>query len=242
MKPSVSTSSMPVMRRRPSTYLLKHNGHSVEVTYKDVKHLRLRVLPPDARLAVSSPRHVDEATIRAFVDANRVWIATAQQRVRMAAPIVEPLVDGGRARLWGQWRELRVSHADRSGAKAEVGVIELTGPDPAGLGRALDALQRRELKAALPPLLEFWQGQVGKEASQVKLRKMTSRWGTCNTVTGAITLNTRLAEHDPSALEYVLVHELVHLWERGHGRPFTARMDRHLPDWRARRSALNGRS
>ena len=70
---------------------------------------------------------------------------------------------------------------------------------------------------------------------------MTTRWGSCNTRTGAITLNLALAEHPVEALESVLVHELVHLWERGHGPRFQRLMDEVLPDWRERRAALNER-
>ncbi len=228
------------MRRRPNSYLLSHGGHAVEVTYKDVKNLRLRVLAPDGRLAISVPRHVDERSVRAFIEANSAWIARSQQRVRMASPVKEPLVDGGRARLWGQWRELRVADGPRASARLDGETISLTGPDDDGLARALDAMYRRELRERLPDLVADWQARMGKEASEIKLRRMTSRWGTCNTRSRAITLNVALAEHDPSALEYVLVHELAHLWERGHGPRFTSVMDRHLPDWRRRRAALRG--
>ncbi|NHB83830.1 M48 family metallopeptidase [Tessaracoccus sp. HDW20] len=92
----------------------------------------------------------------------------------------------------------------------------------------------------MPGLFGVWQGRIGREASLVRLRRMTTRWGTCNTRTGAITLNVALAEYRPEMLEYVVVHELVHLWERGHGPAFTARMDAHLPDWRSRKAALRG--
>lgn len=228
-----------VPRSLPS-YQMTHAGHPVEVTYKDVKHLRLRVLPPEGRVAASVPFGVGEETVRAFIDRQGPWIAEAQQRIRMARPVVEPLVDGGRARLWGRWREVRIVEGARAGACLEGDAIRLSGDDEATRRRSLENLYRRELAATLPALLDQWQHRVGKRATQVKLRRMTSRWGTCNTVSGAITLNSALAEHPSTALEYVLVHELVHLWERGHGAEFRARMDQHVPDWRQRRAALRG--
>ena len=71
----------------------------VDVTWKDIRSLRLRVLPPDGRLAVSAPHHVPLETVRQFLDANREWTARHSQRVRMNAPVVLPLVDGGRVSL-----------------------------------------------------------------------------------------------------------------------------------------------
>lgn len=229
------------MPRRLPSHQITHAGHPVEVTYKDVRHLRLRVLPPNGRLAASVPFGVSEASLRAFIDNQGPWIAKAQQRVRMAQPVVEPLEDGGRSRLWGQWREVRIIPGNQNQCRLVGDTIMLTGADQAARLRAIGTLHKSEMNAVLPGLLESWEPRIGKESGAVKLRRMTSRWGSCNTVSGAITLNTALAEHPPSALEYVLVHELVHLWERGHGAAFVARMDHHLPDWRARRAALRGR-
>lgn len=227
------------MGPRTADAVLHHAGHVVEVTWKDVKSVRLRVVPPDGRLRASLPRHVDEWMLRDFIESNLAWIAQAQQKVRMRPPVVEPLVDGGRARLWGRWYETRTIGAPRARASVLGGAIQLAGPDQAGLGRALENLYRHEISAALPALLAHWEPRIQRSSSQIKLRRMTSRWGTCNTRTAAITLNTALAKWPLDALEYVLVHELVHLWERDHGPAFTARMDHHLPDWRARRKALS---
>lgn len=232
---------MTRMGTRPHDYVLRHAGHAVEVTYKPIRSLRLRVVPPDGRLRASVPAQFDESVVRRFIDDNLAWIATAQQKVRMRAPLVEPLVDGGRAKLWGEWRELRVAEADRASARVQGGQIALSGPDDEGLRRALDNLYRRELHSVLPALRRIWEPRIGTSASSLKLRRMTSRWGTCNTRSGAITLNVALAEWPVESLEYVLVHELVHLWEASHGPRFTARMDEYLPGWRQRRAALKGR-
>lgn len=233
--------SVWAVSRHPATYRLIHAGHSVEVTYKNVIHIRLRVLPPDGRLAVSVPFGVAEQMVRAFLDDQRSWIARAQQRVRLAAPTDEPVSDGGRVLLWGRWREVRVTAGERACARLSGESVVVTGRDEPTRRQAVDAMYRRELTTALPELRAAWEHRIGRGASQIRLRRMKTRWGTCNTVSGAITLNLALAEHPPHALEYVLVHELVHLWERGHGLAFTALMDRHLPDWRARRAALRGR-
>lgn len=229
-------------RRAQVKNRIEHRGTMVDVTWKDIRSLRLRVLPPDGRLAVSAPHHVPLETVRQFLDANREWTARHSQRVRMNAPVVLPLVDGGRVKVWGWWQELRVSPSGRAvGRLGEDGVVHLAGPDDESLRRALDGVYRAELQEAVPRLLGAWEPRIGRTASRITLRRMTTRWGSCNTRTGAITLNLALAEHPVEALESVLVHELVHLWERGHGPRFQRLMDEVLPDWRERRAALNER-
>lgn len=228
----------PMSRKPPPSSLLRVAGIEAEVTYKAIRTLRLRVLPPSGRVAVSVPEGVPEETVRAFVEGHREWIARAQTKVRMAAPSVEPLVDGARARLWGAWHEVRTCETARASARLEGSTLVLAGPGEEAWRRSLEGLYRREMEAELPALIAEWEPRVGRSASSFRLRRMTTRWGSCNTRTGAITLNLALAEHPRTALEYVLVHELVHLHERGHGPRFVAWMDLLLADWKVRRRAL----
>jgi len=112
-------------------------------------------------------------------------------------------------------------------------------PQPLAAGAEAEAL-RRTLKHAAPPLVEYWAQVMGVPVPDLTIRRMTTRWGTCNTATKRVTLNLELARRDPSLLEYVIVHELAHLIERGHNARFYAVMDAHLPDWKHRRRTLNG--
>jgi hypothetical protein len=98
---------------------------------------------------------------------------------------------------------------------------------------------RRELRRAIPPLLAEWAPRVGVPIPEARIRRMTTRWGTCNVRDRRITLNLELARREPELLEYVVVHELAHLIESGHNARFYAVMDRALPDWRLKRRALN---
>ncbi len=98
---------------------------------------------------------------------------------------------------------------------------------------------RRNLDAQIPGLLEKWTPIVGREPTCITLRAMRSRWGSCTPATGCIRLNLQLGLMEPRFLEYVLVHELTHFWERGHGAGFQRRMDGYLPGWRAARRDLN---
>ncbi len=92
--------------------------------------------------------------------------------------------------------------------------------------------------ACVPALIEAWEPIMGVKAGGVVYRNMTSRWGSCQPATGRVCINVRLALYPPECLEYVVVHELCHLLERGHGPRFHALMDRFMPDWKARRAKL----
>ncbi len=112
-------------------------------------------------------------------------------------------------------------------------------PLPLQPGLETEAL-RRQLKRAAPPMVAHWAEVMGLATPELTIRRMTSRWGTCNTKSRRITLNLELAQRDVTLLEYVIVHELAHLIERGHNARFYAVMDAHMPDWRLRRRVLNG--
>ena len=92
--------------------------------------------------------------------------------------------------------------------------------------------------ACVPALIEAWEPIMGVKAGKIAYRNMTSRWGSCQPSTGRICINVRLALYPPECLEYVVVHELCHLLERGHGPRFQALMDTFMPDWRERRAKL----
>ena len=97
---------------------------------------------------------------------------------------------------------------------------------------------RAVVEACVPVLVEAWEPIMGVKAGKLAYRNMTSRWGSCQPATGRICINVRLALYPPECLEYVVVHELCHLLERGHGPRFKALMDAFMPDWRERRAKL----
>lgn len=223
---------------RASTHILTARDVDVEVTYKAVKHLRMRVTGAEGLVRVSAPRGVAMKEVRDFVEANAAWIDRARGKVMARAHSPTPLTDGGRVKLWGQWRDVRVREAPRPSVRLADGVIHLAASSEDGLRRALDELYGKELAPIADEMIRRWEPRVGRRASRVRLRRMTSRWGSCNAATASITLNLALAERDPDCLEYVIVHELVHLLVAGHGPRFKAEMSRLLPSWPERRRAL----
>jgi len=133
-----------------------------------------------------------------------------------------------------------VEVATRASARLVDGQVNIRCPenDEQGAQRAVDALYRREMGPAVARALDKWEPRVGRKSTGVKLKRMKARWGSCNTVSGEITLNTNLAKFPTEVFEYVVVHELVHLLERGHGPAFKAHMRSLIPDWPAQREAL----
>lgn len=119
---------------------------------------------------------------------------------------------------------------------------ELIAASPQGRGAAASpdevAQWREVVQAFVPPLIAKWEPIMGVKAGKIAYRNMTSRWGSCQPSTGRICINVRLALYPPECLEYVVVHELCHLLERGHGPRFHALMDAFLPDWKAIRAKL----
>lgn len=98
---------------------------------------------------------------------------------------------------------------------------------------------REQIKTAAKPLLAKWEPVVGVAVEKTFVRRMKTKWGSCNTHAKNIRLNSELAKKPPECLEYILVHELVHLLEPTHNQQFTALMDRFMPNWQFHREELN---
>lgn len=219
-------------------------GLDVEVDYKDIKNLHLSVYPPAGRVRVAVPQRTTEEAIRLAIVQRLPWIKRQREQFQSASRQTErKMVSGETHYVWGKRYLLDVSRSSGAFGVETKGntlwVITPAGTDADGRFAALNRWYRRELKAAVPALLEKWQPILGVEADKFVVRRMKTKWGTCVTTSRTIWLNPELAKKTPRCLEYILVHELMHLLERGHGEKFGALMDQYLPDWRARRDELN---
>lgn len=219
-------------------------GLCVDVVYKDIKHLHISVYPPVGRVRVAAPEGTDEDTIRLAIVQRLPWIKRQREQLQKAERQTRrEMLSGETHYVWGRRYRLDVSRAGGHSTVETKGstlwVVTPAGTDADGRRAALDRWYRRELKAAVPALLAKWQPIIGVDAGKIVVRRMKTKWGTCITHSRTIWLNPELAKKNPRCLEYIVVHELTHLLERGHGDGFVALMDRFLPDWRARRDELN---
>lgn len=225
-----------------SAYLMVA-GLGVDVIYKDIKNLHISVYPPVGRVRVAAPERLDEDSIRRAIIQRLPWIKQQRADLQSAERQTPRRMHSGETHyVWGRALLLDVSRTGRWSVKVDgdtLWVISPEGTDAEHRYAILDRWYRRELKAALPPLLKKWQAIIGHEASKVVVRRMKTKWGTCQPNSGAVWFNPELAKKNPRCLEYIVVHELTHFDERTHNERFVALMDTHLPDWRARRDELN---
>lgn len=219
-------------------------GISIDVVYKDIKHLHIGVYPPLGRVRVAAPERLNEDHIRLAVIQRLPWIKRQRQQLADAArQSPRDMVTGESHYVWGERHRLKVierpgrAHVEVDGDRLLLYVPPDT--DTEMRLKLLQAWQRRQLRAALPELIEKWEPTIGRSVPRWSIRRMKTKWGSCNRETGHIWFNVELAKKHPRSLEYIVVHEMVHLLERGHGDRFTRLMDGFLPDWRARRDELN---
>jgi predicted metal-dependent hydrolase len=225
--------------------ILTVNGIEVQIVRKDIKNLHLGVYPPDGRVRVAVPKHVTDDNVRLAVISKLRWIKKQQQDFKEQSRQSERQYLSGECHyVFG--KRYRLELIERDG-KPEVkplrsGKLQLfvrPGSSVEVKEKALNTWYREELKRAIPKLLEKWQPIVGKEASDWGIRKMKTKWGSCNIEQRRIWLNLDLAKKPTECLEYILVHELVHLYERNHNQRFMKLLDQFLPNWRTNKKTLN---
>ncbi|MBM7502939.1 M48 family metallopeptidase [Agromyces aurantiacus] len=218
-------------------------GLGIDVIYKDIKNLHISVYPPIGRVRVAAPFRLDEDAIRLAIVQRLPWIKRQRQQLQDAERQTERrMVSGETHYVWGERYRLDVSRTGRSAVEIKgktIWVVAPEGSDAEARWHILDRWYRRQLKAALPPLLEKWQPIVGVEVTKTVVRRMKTKWATCVEGSNAIWINPELAKKNPRALEYIVVHELTHFHERTHNERFVDLMDRLMPDWRSRRDDLN---
>ena len=221
------------------------SGIPVEVVRKNIKNLHLAVYPPNGRVRVSAPMRLDDEAVRLAVISRLAWIRRHQERFNGQVRQSErEMVTGESHYVFG--RRYRLNVIEHSGpnkvSTPNNDVLELRvrpGTDRRKREAILLAWRRRQLKDLIPDLIAKWEPVIGVNVADWGVKKMKTRWGSCNTIVRRVWLNLELAKKPKRCLEYVLVHEMVHLLERSHNERFRAHMDRFMPQWRLHRDELN---
>lgn len=227
-----------------SSAYLTVSGIDVDIVYKSIKNLHIGVYPPMGRVRVAAPEVLDDEQVRLAVVNRLPWIKRQREQLQAAERQTRrEMVTGESHYVWGS--RLRLKMIERPGrAHIEIDGDRLLLYAPEGTSadnrRALiDRWYRDQLREAIPALISKWERSMRVNVPKWSIRRMKTKWGSCNRETGHIWFNVELAKKHPDCLEYLIVHEMTHLWERGHGERFTKLMDKNLPDWRARRDVLN---
>lgn len=220
-------------------------GIDVDVVYKDIKNLHIGVYPPLGRVRVAAPARLDDDQVRLALVQRLPWIKRKRSEL-IAAERQSPreMLTGESHYVWGDRLRLEVVEGPgRPHLEVKRGKLLFhvpTGTRVEKRRELLDRWYREQLRSVIPQVISKWEPKVGVNVAKCSIRRMKTKWGSCNRETSHIWFNVELAKKHPESLEYIAVHEMVHLLERGHGERFTKLMDSIMPEWRARRDHLNG--
>jgi predicted metal-dependent hydrolase len=227
------------------THQIVVNSIKVDVVRKDIKNLHLGVYPPNGRVRVAAPFAVSDDAVRLAVVGKLGWIK--RQQAKFAAQPRQSrreMVSGESHYVLGQRYRLRIIEHPGAGKVVlrNKAMLELhVKPETTAEQReqVLQKWYREQLKGLIPPLLEKWGPLLGVEPADWGIKKMKTKWGGCTVEANRIWINLELAKKPVQCLEYIIVHELVHLLERHHNDRFTAYMDKFMPQWNLLRDTLN---
>ena len=217
---------------------------AVEVVQKDIRNIHLSVRPPLGRVTVAAPRHLSLGAIRAFVIGKLAWIRQQQRKMEsQERETPREYLNRETHYVWGRRCLLRVEERDAPPAVewhlSRLLLAVRPATEQARRGEVLEAWYRHQLREAAVPLITAWERRLGVTVERVFVQRMKTRWGSCNPSRHTVRLNTDLAKKPQACLEYIVVHELVHLLEPTHNARFVSLMDQFLPGWQYRRDDLN---
>ncbi|MDZ7806355.1 MAG: SprT family zinc-dependent metalloprotease [Gracilimonas sp.] len=231
-----------------SQHLLHISGLEVMVLRKNVKNLNLRVYPSKKEVKVSVPKRAPKALVLKFIESKLPWIRKHLNRTPAKKSISKLKYSTGETHfVWGEPYTINViekRQAPKVLLNSDKKLILQVRPDSESPKREqiLNEWYRNQLKGAIPQLIAKWEPEMGVSVKEFGVKRMKTRWGTCNIRDRRIWLNLELAKKRPELLEYVVVHEMVHLLERLHSKRFYAFMSQYLPDWNSLKDELNGGS
>lgn len=217
---------------------------TVDVVMKDIKNIHLSVYPPNGKVRVAAPLRMNIDTIRLFTISKLSWIKAQQSKFQdQERETPREYLERESHYLWGKRYLMKIVEADEAPrVELKHKALVLTVRPGAQEGKRQEIIQdwyRKEIKKAASPLIEKWEQHLGVQISRFFVRKMKTRWGSCNPASRCIRFNTDIAKKPLQCLEYIVVHELTHLLEPTHNARFVALMDQNMPRWQYCREQLN---
>lgn len=217
---------------------------SIRVTKKDIKHVHLSVHPPGGRVTLVAPKATRLEVARAYAISKLGWIRNQQEKlVKQARETPRQFIERESHYLWGRRHLMTIKHRE---AKPSVSLdhkrITLTvrpGSDANKRAEVIHDWHKSLLHALVPSLIREWESKLKVKVTGYFLQRMKTKWGSCNHKAGHIRLNTELVKKPKDLVEYVVVHEMVHLIEPTHSERFVALLSKHFPTWREARAELN---
>ncbi len=223
---------------------IKLGGITVDVVKKGIKNIHLSVYPPTGSVRISAPLRMDINNIRVFAITKLPWIKNQQQKLsEQARETPREYLNRESHFVWGK-RYLLTIYESKQSQSVELKHNRMLlyvrpGADENKKMAIIEEWYRTQLKHAMMPLLAKWEQLIGVKVEQFYVQRMKTKWGSCNSNAHSIRLNTDLAKKPKECLEYIVVHEMVHILESTHNARFVMLMDRFMPKWQFYRDVLN---
>lgn len=216
----------------------------VDVVFKDIKNIHLGVYPPDGKVRISAPERMKLDTIRVFAISKLPWIKQQRRKlIEQERETPREYLNRESHYLWGRRYLLRIDYTDDFLGvflrHRKIVVRVRPGSDRENIRSVLEDWYRETLKEAVKSLLDKWEPILGIKVERFFVQRMKTKWGSCNPAGKSIRLNTELVKKPQDCLEYIVVHEMLHLLEPTHNDRFIGLMDSFMPEWRHRRDELN---
>ena len=223
---------------------VKLGNIAVDVVLKDIKNVHLSVHPPTGRVTISAPSRMNLDTIRVFAISKLGWIKQQQRKLQeQERETAREYLDRESHYVWGRRYLLKVSESEQSpSVELKHNRMHLRvrpGTDETKRHAIVQEWYREQVKQAVPSLIAKWEQLIGVKVQRIFVQRMKTKWGSCNHRARTIRLNTDLAKKPRECLEYLVVHELVHLLEPTHNARFIDLMDQFMPKWSFYRQRLN---
>ena len=216
----------------------------IELTKKNIKNVHLSVHPPNGRVTISAPKRMDLETIRVYASSKLNWIKKQQKKI--ASQNREPIREyvNRESHYYQGKRYLLKINEKQSPPNVKLTfdkIVLSVRPHSTKKKRmsVLDEWYRKKLKEKIPNMIRTWEKEIPAKVSEFGIKKMKTRWGSCNINKKRIWLNLELAKKPIECLEYVLVHEMVHLLEKNHNEKFYSYMNRYYPNWKHSKDLLD---
>ncbi|MCF8324429.1 MAG: M48 family metallopeptidase [Leadbetterella sp.] len=225
--------------------IIKVGDLEVEVVKKDIKNIHLGVYPPIGRVRLSAPASSDDEKIRLFIVSKIPWIRKNQRKFKDKERLTHPnftsreshYISGRRYLL-----EVDVNGMNKNQVTLAKNKIKLNIKEPYTSEKRREIFEswlRRNLRYRIEPILSKWEKLMSLHCSEWKIKKMKTKWGSCNEEAKRLWFNLELMKVDDSCLEYVIVHELAHLKHKHHNKHFFNTLSTFIPDWEHRKNILN---
>ncbi len=227
------------------TVPFKIEGYSIEIIRKNIKHIYFRIYHTNKKIIISAPLNVGLEILNNAISLKKNWLERQVLQQTKAIVVKKKLFPYGDTLMLAGIEypvQLHFSNAQPKILTGEGGIIHVYAKETSStdrLCRIVDQWCRQKLNLSIGYFVKKWEPSLGVKVKEYRIKKMKTRWGSCNTKAHRIWLNASLIIFENKYLEYVIVHEMIHLLEKSHNKRFYQLMDRFIPDWPSLKKQLN---